>query len=118
MAPVAGSASTYDYCTLGELVAWIIGWDVVLEYAVGAATVANGWSSYFQSVIAKFGIELPDTLNKATLIYNKTTGHFEVTGAFVNLPAVLIVAIVTAVLVKGIQESAGFNALMVFINVP
>src|SRR5438046_7933830 len=54
MAPVAGSAYTYAYCTLGELFAWIIGWDLVLEYAVGAATVANGWSSYFQSVIAKF----------------------------------------------------------------
>src|SRR6266436_7907130 len=56
MAPVAGSAYTYAYCTMGELFAWIIGWDLVLEYAVGAATVANGWSSYFQSVIAKFNV--------------------------------------------------------------
>jgi len=117
MAPVAGSAYTYAYCTLGELFAWIIGWDLVLEYAVGAATVANGWSSYFQSVLGTFHIKIPDTLNKAAVIYNKTTGHFEVTGALVNLPAVIIVAIVTAVLVKGIQESAGFNALMVFIKV-
>jgi APA family basic amino acid/polyamine antiporter len=117
MAPVAGSAYTYAYCTLGELFAWIIGWDLVLEYAVGAATVANGWSSYFQSVIAKFHLAFPDTLSKATFIYNKTSGEFERTGSIVNLPAVLIVMVITAVLVKGIQESAGFNALMVFIKV-
>jgi APA family basic amino acid/polyamine antiporter len=117
MAPVAGSAYTYAYCTMGELFAWIIGWDLVLEYAVGAATVANGWSSYFQSVIAKFGLELPETLRKAAVLYDKNTGEFVQTGALVNLPAIIIVAIVTAVLVKGIQESAGFNALMVFIKV-
>ena len=116
MAPVAGSAYTYAYCTLGELFAWIIGWDLVLEYAVGAATVANGWSSYFQSVIGTFNLKVPDACNKAALVYNSTTGHFEVTGSLVNLPAVIIVAIVTAVLVKGIQESAGFNTLMVFIK--
>jgi APA family basic amino acid/polyamine antiporter len=116
MAPVAGSAYTYAYCTLGELFAWIIGWDLVLEYAVGAATVANGWSSYFQSVIGTFHLKVPDTCNKAALIYNKTTGHFEITGSLFNLPAVVIVAIVTMVLVKGIQESAGFNTLMVFIK--
>src|SRR4029078_11872761 len=62
MAPVAGSAYTYAYTTLGELFAWIIGWDLVLEYAVGAATVANGWSSYFQSVILPFGVVLPLSL--------------------------------------------------------
>ncbi len=116
MAPVAGSAYTYAYCPLGELFAWIIGWDLVLEYAVGAATVANGWSSYFQEVIGQFGFHIPDQLNKSVLVYMKTTGKFEVTGAYVNLPAVLIVAIISAVLVKGIQESAGFNAVMVFIK--
>ena len=58
MVPVAGSAYTYAYATLGELFAWIIGWDLILEYAVGAATVANGWSGYFQSVLAKFGLQL------------------------------------------------------------
>src|SRR6195256_5612984 len=104
MVPVAGSAYTYAYATLGELFAWIIGWDLILEYAVGAATVANGWSSYFQNVPRTFKIDLPDALNKAAIFYNKTTGHFEITGAWVNLPAVIIVAIVTAVLVKGIQE--------------
>ena len=65
MVPIAGSAYTYAYATLGELFAWIIGWDLVLEYAVGAATVANGWSSYFQSVIAKFHLAFPDALSKA-----------------------------------------------------
>jgi APA family basic amino acid/polyamine antiporter len=115
MAPVAGSAYTYAYATLGELFAWIIGWDLVLEYAVGAATVANGWSGYFQSVIAKFGMQFPAALAGPPLIYS--AGHFVRTAGVVNLPAVLVVAIVTAVLVKGIQESAGFNTLMVFLKV-
>jgi basic amino acid/polyamine antiporter, APA family len=116
MAPVAGSAYTYAYATLGELLAWIIGWDLVLEYAVGSATVANGWSSYFQEVLSGFHIHLPTALRGAALAYNRTTGSLEWTGSLVNLPAVIIVAIITVVLVKGIQESAGFNAVMVFIK--
>src|SRR6185369_543929 len=114
MAPVAGSAYTYAYTTMGELFAWIIGWDLVLEYAVGAATVANGWSGYFQSVVGKFGLHFPDTLKQAPLVYHE--GAFHVTGAVLNLPAVIIVAVMTAILVKGIQENAGFNALMVAIK--
>jgi APA family basic amino acid/polyamine antiporter len=117
MAPVAGSAYTYAYTTLGELLAWIIGWDLVLEYAVGAATVANGWSSYFQEVLKGFDIFLPEALRGAAIMYNKTTGDFQATESFINLPAVLVVAIVTIVLVKGIRESAGFNAIMVGIKV-
>ena len=117
MVPVAGSAYTYAYATLGELFAWIIGWDLVLEYAVGSATVANGWSGYFQSVIAKFGIQLPAALAGPPIIYDTATGEFLRTAGVVNLPAVLIVALVTAVLVKGIQESAGFNTTMVFLKV-
>jgi APA family basic amino acid/polyamine antiporter len=118
MAPVAGSAYTYAYCTLGELFAWIIGWDLILEYAVGAATVANGWSGYFQSVLGKFGLALPDFLRKAPLeyIHTDTDAYFQWTNSYVNLPAVIIVMIITAVLVKGISESANFNALMVFIK--
>src|SRR5437870_4354357 len=73
MAPVAGSAYTYAYTTMGELFAWIIGWDLVLEYAVGAATVANGWSSYFQKVLAKFHVEFPEALRGAALKYDQ--GH-------------------------------------------
>jgi APA family basic amino acid/polyamine antiporter len=136
MAPVAGSAYTYAYTTMGELFAWIIGWDLVLEYAVGAATVANGWSSYFQKVLAKIdhvlhlwhvlpeniGLALPVSLQSAALKFVEDPNHwlggrFEWTQSYVNLPAVIIVAIVTAILVKGISESAGFNALMVGIKV-
>ncbi len=113
MVPVAGSAYTYAYATLGELFAWIIGWDLVLEYAVGSATVANGWSGYFQSVVAKFGIHFPAALAGPPIIYDANVGRFVETGGIVNLPAVLIVAVVTFVLVKGIQESATFNATMV-----
>src|SRR5947209_2705477 len=101
MAPVAGSAYTYAYTTMGELFAWIIGWDLVLEYAVGAATVANGWSSYFQRVLAKFNIAIPETLNDSIWKYNETTGGFDSTNSYINLPAVIIVALVTMVLVKG-----------------
>jgi basic amino acid/polyamine antiporter, APA family len=117
MVPVAGSAYTYAYATLGELFAWIIGWDLILEYAVGSATVANGWSGYFQSVLAKFGVQMPAALAGPPIIYDTAAGHFVQTAGIVNLPAIIIVAIVTAVLVKGIQESAGFNTTMVFLKV-
>jgi APA family basic amino acid/polyamine antiporter len=117
MAPVAGSAFTYAYATLGELFAWIIGWDLVLEYAVGSATVANGWSSFFQSLLPGMGIHLPDAIRQAPIVYDAAAGHFVRTNGYVNLPAVIIVLIVTAVLVKGIQESATFNATMVGVKV-
>src|ERR1700704_629653 len=110
MVPVAGSAYTYAYATLGELFAWIIGWGLILEDAVGAATVANGWSGYFQSVLAKFGIHFPAALAGPPIIYDTAAGHFVRTAGVVNLPAILIVTLVTIVLVKGIQESATFNA--------
>jgi amino acid transporter len=212
MAPVAGSAYTYAYTTMGELFAWIIGWDLVLEYAVGAATVANGWSGYFQSVLLKLGIVVPIAVSGAPYKYDqgqilpnvyaeyegsevsqkvlkmatlegvpvlqqllkepteanywvripgyapvgtvkdsvleeKLKGSVEEVAcwvrtkdeknpfvgkvgdptieaniqnrerAFINLPAILVALLVTAVLVKGISESAGFNALMVAIKV-
>src|SRR6476619_2512108 len=116
MVPVAGSAYTYAYATLGELFAWIIGWDLILEYAVGAATVANGWSGYFQSVIAKFGLQFPAALAGPPIIYDAAAGQFVRTAGVVNLPAVIIVTIVTIVLVKGISESANFNSTMVGIK--
>jgi APA family basic amino acid/polyamine antiporter len=115
MAPVAGSAYTYAYTTMGELFGWIIGWDLVLEYAVGSATVANGWSSFFQSLLPD-GL-IPKILTRAPIAYDAASGHFVRTNSLVDLPAVIIVLIVTAVLVKGIQESASFNALMVGIKV-
>ncbi len=117
MVPVAGSAYTYAYATLGELFAWIIGWDLVLEYAVGSATVATGWSGYFQNVLAKIGIVLPATLRSSPWKYDVTAGAFVPTGSIVNLPAICIVFIITIILVKGIQESASFNAAMVMIKV-
>src|ERR1700694_2230101 len=88
MAPVAGSAYTYAYTTMGELFAWIIGWDLVLEYAVGAATVANGWSSYFQKVLAKLGIVLPEAFRGAALKFKEDPnhilgGHFESTNSYI-----------------------------------
>ncbi len=117
MVPVAGSAYTYAYATLGELFAWIIGWDLVLEYGVASAAVATGWSGYFQNVLAKVGIVLPEALRESPWRYDVTSGGFVSTGSSINLPAVIIVLIVTAILVKGIQESATFNATMVGIKV-
>lgn len=120
MAPVAGSAYTYAYTTVGELFAWIIGWDLVLEYAVGAATVANGWSSYFQSVLSNpiiFNYNLPKAISGPPINYNPALGEIVATGSIINLPAVIIVAIITVVLVIGIKESAGFNAGMVIVKV-
>jgi hypothetical protein len=105
MVPVAGSAYTYAYATLGELLAWIIGWDLILEYAVGAASVANGWSAYFQNLIGMFGLKVPGLLARAPVDYNLKTGDLITTHAVVNLPAVLLAAFVTIILVKGIRES-------------
>jgi APA family basic amino acid/polyamine antiporter len=119
MVPVAGSAYTYAYATMGELLAWIIGWDLVLEYAVGSATVATGWSGYFQNVLAKLpggGVQLPLLFRESPWRYEAATGQFMSTGSILNLPAIIIVAIVTLILIKGISESASFNAAMVGIK--
>jgi APA family basic amino acid/polyamine antiporter len=116
MAPVAGSAYTYAYATLGELFAWIIGWDLVLEYAVGSATVAHGWSHYFQDFIGIFGVKLPHVLTNAPFDYDIATGQFVATGTILDLPALLVAGAVTWVLVIGIRESATFNSLMVAVK--
>lgn len=113
MAPVAGSAYTYAYTTLGELFAWIIGWDLILEYTVAASSVAHGWSKYFQSFIGMFGMSIPDLIARSPFEPNPATGHLFATGALVDLPALAISAILTVILVVGIRESAGFNAVMV-----
>jgi len=104
MIPIAGSAYTYAYATLGELVAWMIGWDLILEYAVGSMTVAIGWSGYMQRLLAGFGVELPMWMAAAPPI------------GIVNLPAVIIVLLIMVLLVIGIRESARFNAVMVAIK--
>lgn len=116
MVPVAGSAYTYAYATLGELLAWIIGWDLVLEYAVGSATVAHGWSHYFQDFIAIFNMHLPAALQRAPFDYNPELGRIVATNSVLDLPAICIAFVVTAILVKGIKESASFNAAMVMLK--
>jgi APA family basic amino acid/polyamine antiporter len=116
MVPVAGSAYTYAYATLGELFAWIIGWDLVLEYTVSSSTVAHGWSHYFIDFIGIFGIHIPEVLSHAPFDYNPTTGLLASTGAFMDLPAICIAAVLTIVLVIGIRESASFNAGMVIVK--
>lgn len=113
MVPVAGSAYTYAYATLGEMFAWIIGWDLVLEYTVTSATVAHGWSHYFLDFIGIFGLKLPHALGYAPFDYNPELGAFVSTGATLDLPAMVITAIVTIILIKGIRESANFNSTMV-----
>jgi APA family basic amino acid/polyamine antiporter len=122
MVPVAGSAYTYAYATLGELFAWIIGWDLILEYAVGSATVAHGWSAHFQEFTPLFGFKVPDIIRAAPYNYCVSIGAgcprtgFVPTGSYFDLPAVLITFLLTIVLVKGIKESASFNAVMVGIK--
>jgi APA family basic amino acid/polyamine antiporter len=115
--PVAGSAYTYAYATLGELFAWIIGWDLVLEYAVASSTVAHGWSHYFVAFLGLFDVTLPAKWIGNPIDFDTATNTWGWTGAYMNLPAALIVLLVTVVLVVGIRESAGFNAGMVILKV-
>jgi APA family basic amino acid/polyamine antiporter len=117
MIPVSGSAYSYSYATLGEFVAWFIGWNLILEYLFAAATVAVGWSGYVVSLADQLGMHLPDALTHAPL--TKGEGHFEIvrTGAVVNLPAVLVVAAITALCYVGIHQTARFNAIVVAIKV-
>ncbi|MGF9905776.1 amino acid permease [Brevibacillus porteri] len=106
--PVSGSAYTYSYAAFGEFVAWMIGWDLILEYGVACAAVASGWSGYAQGLLAGFNIHLPHALTSA----------FDVSkGTIIDLPAVLIIVIITALLMKGTRESASLNTIMVLIKV-
>jgi APA family basic amino acid/polyamine antiporter len=116
MVPVAGSAYTYAYATMGELFAWIIGWDLILEYAVASMTVAHGWSKNFQDVLAIFDVHLPRVISGSPFDYDPALGHFVGTGTWFDLPGILIACLVTWVLVIGIRESAGFNTVMVVIK--
>jgi len=116
MVPVAGSAYTYAYATLGELFAWIIGWDLVLEYTVASAAVAHGWSAHFQDFIGSFGLKLPHQWTTPPFDFDPATGQFLATGAYLDLIAVAITAVITIILVKGIRESANFNSGMVIVK--
>ncbi|HEX4824240.1 MAG TPA: amino acid permease [Candidatus Polarisedimenticolaceae bacterium] len=128
MVPISGSAYTYAYATLGEIVAWIIGWDLIIEYAVGNIAVAISWANYFKTFVAGFGIVIPDWLSTdyrtashmidasgVSTVFKAAPHLFGIPIVF-NLPAVLIVAAITIVLVWGIRESARFNAIMVGIK--
>lgn len=107
MIPVAGSAYTYSYATMGEFMAWIIGWDLVLEYALGAATVGASWSGYFVKLMHEFHIDVPLYLTKS---------FAEVEGGFINLPAVVIVSLLSLLLIRGTKESAMLNNVLVVVK--
>lgn len=106
MVPLAGSAYTYSYITLGEIWAWIIGWDIILEYMVIVATVAIGWSSYFVAVINSLGLYLPAAL----------TNPPGINGGIINLPAIIIVFLIMSLLITGVKESSKFNNVIVAIK--
>ncbi|MCX2572901.1 amino acid permease [Pedobacter sandarakinus] len=108
MIPVAGSAYTYSYATMGEFMAWVIGWDLVLEYALGAATVGVSWSGYFNKLLHEFGMEMPLFLSKS---------FAEVDGGGINLPAVVIVSLLSLMLIRGTKESASLNNILVIVKV-
>ena len=108
MIPIAGSAYTYSYATLGELVAWIIGWALVLEYAVGAATVSVSWAATFDSILQSFGVNMPRAI---------VASPFAPQPGSVNLIAVIIICIISGILIRGISESARFNDVIVAIKV-
>jgi len=116
MIPVAGSAYTYAYATLGEFVAWIIGWDLVLEYAVGAATVSVSWSRYVVSLFHDWGVDLPARLVVSPFDTIKLADGHEVNG-IANLPAILIIALVSLLLIRGIREASLVNNIIVVVKV-
>ncbi len=115
MIPVAGSAYTYTYATMGRFLAWFIGWNLVLEYLAAASTVAVGWSGYFVQLLSQLGIVIPRALSSAPLAMTSLT-DISYTGSVLNLPAMLVVGLATTMLVIGIKASAQFNAVMVVIK--
>lgn len=117
MIPISGSAYTYAYATMGEFIAWIIGWDLIIEYLFASSTVAVSWSGYMVSFLKDFGISVPASIAQAPYDYNSATGIFTPTGALINFPAMFIIAIITTLLVIGISESAKFNNVIVVIKV-
>jgi APA family basic amino acid/polyamine antiporter len=115
--PVAGSAYTYAYASLGQFIAWMIGWDLILEYALGATTVAIGWSGYVVSFLNSLGLVIPQALTQGPVSFDAATGAWVATGNLVNLPAVLIVIVTSWLLSIGTRESAQVNAVIVAIKV-
>ncbi len=117
MIPVAGSAYTYSYATMGEFVAWIIGWDLVLEYALGAATVGVSWSRYLLELLAKFDMHLPKTLVCSPWETVKLSDGTIYNGGLINLPAIFIVSLLSLVLIRGTKESSRLNNVLVILKV-
>jgi APA family basic amino acid/polyamine antiporter len=114
--PISGSAYTYTYATLGELIAWIIGWDLILEYAVGAVAVAIGWSGYAVSLAKDLGLNLPDRWVSSPFAFDAAAHGWSSTGAVLNSPAMLVIVSITTLLVIGIRESARFNTFIVAVK--
>jgi APA family basic amino acid/polyamine antiporter len=114
--PISGSAYTYAYATIGELIAWIIGWDLILEYAVGAITVAIGWSGYVVSLAKDAGMPIPSRFAMSPFAYDEAQRTWSSTGALINVPAMIVVVLVSALLIVGIRESARFNNFIVAIK--
>lgn len=117
MIPISGSAYTYAYATMGEFIAWIIGWDLIIEYLFASSTVAVSWSGYMVSFLKDFGITIPASIAQAPYNYDSATGIFTPTGAMINFPAIFIIGIITTLLVIGISESAKFNNIIVVVKV-
>jgi len=118
MIPISGSAYTYTYATMGELVAWLIGWDLILEYLVGSAAVAAGWSGYATTFVASLtGWTPPSAWVSAPIAWNAEAGALEWTGAYANLPAMFVALAITGVLIFGIRESARLNLGIVFVKI-
>jgi APA family basic amino acid/polyamine antiporter len=117
MIPVSGSAYSYSYATLGEGVAWFIGWNLILEYLFAVATVSVGWSGYAVSLLDQLHFHIPDALSHAPLDQVGTSLHFVRTGAIINLPAMAIVAAIASICYIGIKQSASFNSVIVTIKV-
>jgi basic amino acid/polyamine antiporter, APA family len=114
MIPLSGSAYSYAYATIGELLAWTIGWDLILEYMVGAATVATGWSGYAVKLVAHLRFQIPPALSQAPLSFEGE--HLSLTGAFLNMPAVFVILLITGLLVVGIRESTLVNSIIVAVK--
>ncbi len=112
MIPIAGSAYTYSYATMGEMVAWIIGWDLVLEYAVGAATVSIAWSEYLNKLLENFGVDIP-----YQLCHSPFQSSLQGVHGIINIPALFIIVVLSLVLIRGTQESATLNGIIVIVKV-
>jgi APA family basic amino acid/polyamine antiporter len=121
MIPVAGSAYTYGYATLGELPAWIIGWDLILEYMVAACLVSIGWSAYctnlLNNILRPWGLTLSASLTSAPLDWSDAAHKFVRTGAIINVPAIFIIALLTFLLIRGIKESSRINLIIVIVKI-